>query len=85
MKESDVVRDRILCGVQQWARKRQVRLFPKKTFELAALVAESEAEGIYDATAMRREQFEEKIERLRKLGEDFRSEAEQVPKAEREL
>lgn len=85
MSGEEFERKRILQDVQAWFRRRKILGSTAKGFEVAALVAESEADGIYDATAMKKEQRGAKIERLRKLGEDFRSEAEEVPRAEREL
>jgi len=80
----NVMSERILSEVKIWARQRDITLFPKKTYELAALVADSEANGASDSSWMNKWEYAEHIKRLRKLREEFRIKGQEVPMTERE-
>ncbi len=82
---TDLMKRRILQRVEGWAEERQIYLSPAKKSEVAALVAESEANGADGVSALRLEQYAARIQKLRYLGESFRIDADNMRKTERAL
>ncbi len=76
-------RARILQSVKSWARRCKISSSPAKRFELAALVAESQANALEDLWGFGR--YQNRIARFRLIGAGFRKDAIEARKAERTL
>lgn len=84
MQWDEIERKRILQGVQQWFRRRKILGSTAKGFEVAALIADSEANGLAGLASVAAE-FKGRIARFRKLAKQFRKDAVEARIAERTL